>query len=171
MLSLRLQTTMHRKKILFIDVFILSDNTARVKTLCNVVLVAPDNNAQKKFLFNDVLILLGHYCTSKYPMQCCPWDSRQHCTRKKSCSMLSQFSYDNIALVTAKTLCNVAQESQDNNAQEKILFNVVLIFLGQHCTGKNFVQCCPRDSRQHCRGKNPVQCLNITFRQFLFWTG
>ena len=34
------------------------------------------------------------------------------------------------------TLCNIAQEATDNIAQEKILFNVVLIFLGQHCTGK-----------------------------------
>ena len=61
---------------------------------------------------------------------------------------------------------------QNNIAHEKILFNVVLILLWQHCTGKNLVQCCPRDSRQHYTGKNPVQCRlnNITFRRFLFWT-
>ena len=41
---------------------------------------------------------------------------------------------------------------------DKILFNVVLILLGQHCTGKPFVQYCPRVSRQHCTGKNSVQC-------------
>ena len=66
-----------------------------------------------------------------------------------------------------KILCNVAQEVPDNIAHGKILFNIVVILLGQHCTGKNPVQCCPRDSRQHCIGKNPVQCLNtITFRRF-----
>ena len=55
--------------------------------------------------------------------------------RKKSCSMMSQFSWDNIALV--KTLCNVVQEAPENIAQEKIMFNVVLILLEQHCRGKN----------------------------------
>ena len=41
-----------------------------------------------------------------------------------------------------KTLCNIVQGASDNNAQEKILFNVALILLGQHCTGKNPVQFC-----------------------------
>ena len=34
---------------------------------------------------------------------------------------------------------NVLQEAQDNNAQEKILFNAVLTVLGQHCTAKNLI--------------------------------
>ena len=34
--------------------------------------------------------------------------------------------------------------------KKKILFNVVSVFLGQHCTGKKPMQCCPRGSRQHC---------------------
>ena len=74
--------------------------------------------------------------------------------------------------VTKKNLCHVVQEAPDNIGHEKIQFNNVVILLGQHCTGKNPVQCCPRDSRQHCTGKNPVQyCLNnITFQWFLFWT-
>ena len=72
--------------------------------------------------------------------------------------MLSQerLSWDNIAQI--KTLCSVALEAPNKNTQEKIMFNVVLILLGQHCTGKNPMQCCPRDSRQKCTGKNPVQC-------------
>ena len=37
------------------------------------------------------------------------------------------------------------------------------LVLGQHCTGKNFVQCCPIVSRKHCTGKNPVQCCLNTF--------
>ena len=41
---------------------------------------------------------------------------------------------------------------------KKILFNNVVMLLGQHCTDKNPVQCCPRDSRQNCTGKNLVQC-------------
>ena len=55
----------------------------------------------------------------------------------------------------------VVREASNNITQVKILFNVVLIILGQHCTGENFVLCCPRTSRQHCAGKNPVKyCLN-----------
>ena len=69
--------------------------------------------------------------------------------------MLSKYSPDNIVKV------DVLLEALDNNAQEKILFNDVLILLGQHCTGKNLVQCFPKDSRQHCTRKNPVQgCLH-----------
>ena len=134
MLSLRLQTTMHRKKF------------------CS-----------------SCLNTFGKHCTSTTQKPCAMLSKRLKNTtfRKKSCSMLFLYSWDNV-----KTLCNVVQEAQDNNAQEKILFNVVLIFLGQHSTCKNLVQCYPRDSRQHCTGKNQVRCrLNITFRQFLFWTG
>ena len=43
-------------------------------------------------------------------------------------------SWDNI--VQAKTLCNVVQEAPDNITQEKLQCYVVLILLGQHCTGK-----------------------------------
>ena len=32
------------------------------------------------------------------------------------------------------------------------------MLLGQHCTGQNPMQCCPRGSGQQCTGKNPVQC-------------
>ena len=53
---------------------------------------------------------------------------------------------------------NVALEVPDNNAHEKILFNDVLILLGQHCTGKNIVKFCPRSSRKQCTGKNSNQC-------------
>ena len=66
--------------------------------------------------------------------------------------------------------------------RKKLLFDVVLIHLGEHCTGKNLVQCCPRGSRQHCTwknlfnvvviflgqhstGKNPVQCCPRDSRQ------
>ena len=76
--------------------------------------------------------------------------------------------------VQVNTLCNVFPEAANNFAQEKILCNVVLILLGQHLIGQNFVQCCPRDSRkiaweeilckivlillgQHCTGQNLVQ--------------
>ena len=33
-----------------------------------------------------------------------------------------------------------------------------LLTMGQHCKGKNLVQCYPKGSRQHCTGKNLVQC-------------
>ena len=64
-------------------------------------------------------------------------------------------------IVLVKTLCSIVQEAPENIAQEKILFNVVSVLLGQHCAGKNPVQYCPWGSRQQCTGKNPVQsCLN-----------
>ena len=53
---------------------------------------------------------------------------------------------------------NVVQEAWGNIAQENILFNVVLIKLGQHCTGKHLVQSCPRASRQHSTQKILLQC-------------
>ena len=52
--------------------------------------------------------------------------------------------WNNIAQVN--TLGSVVLEAPDNIAQEKILLNVALNLLGQHCTGN--VQCCPGASRQ-----------------------
>ena len=86
--------------------------------------------------------------------------------------MLSSYFWDNIAQV--KSFCNVIKTAPDNIAQEKIVFNVALIFLGQHCTGKtlyNVVQKPPGNIRpkkilfnvalillgQHCTGKNFLQ--------------
>ena len=105
---------------------------------------------------------MGRHCTGKNLMQCCPRGSRQYCTGKKSCSMLPQFSWGNIAQIN--TLDNVVLEAPDNIAQEKILFNVVLILLGQDCTGKSLVRFCPRASRQHCTG-------NILFNGVLILLG
>ena len=48
--------------------------------------------------------------------------------------MLYLYSWDTIAQV--KTLRNVVQESPENIAQEEIVFNVVLILLGQNFTGR-----------------------------------
>ena len=58
--------------------------------------------------------------------------------QEKSGSMFSQYSLDNI--VQVNDLCNVILEAPKNNAQKKILFDVVLILLGQHSTGKNLMQ-------------------------------
>ena len=137
-------------------------NIAQAKTLFSVVQFAPDNIVLEKILFNVVLILLGQHCTSKNFVQCCSRDSRQHCTGKNPVQYCLKYSWDSIAQV--KTLCNVVQEAPDNIAHEKILLNNVVILLGQHYTGKNPVQSCPRS--------NLVQCHlnNITFRR-LFWTG
>ena len=52
-------------------------------------------------------------------------------------------------------------------APEKILFNVVLILLGQHCTGQNPMQCCAKGSRQNCTRK--IQC-NIVLNTHSHWT-
>ena len=55
---------------------------AQLKTLCTVVLETSDNIGQKKILFNFVLILLEQHCTSNYPMQWCPLESKEDCTRQ-----------------------------------------------------------------------------------------
>ena len=77
---------------------------------------------------------MGQHCTGQNPMQYCLRGSRQHCVKKNPV----QFFF------------NAVQEVPDNIAEEKILCNVVLILLVQHYTGQNFMQCCPRCSRQHC---------------------
>ena len=85
--------------------------------------------------------------------QCCLEPQGQHYIRFCPKRL---YSWDNTAQI--KTLSSVVVEALVNNAQEKILFNVVLILLAQHCTGQNPMQCCPRGCRQQCTGKNPVQC-------------
>ena len=60
-------------------------------------------------------------------------------------------------------MCNVVLKASDNISQEKILFSVAVILLGQHCTAKNFVQCCPIGPIQYCTGKTSVQCCPNTF--------
>ena len=55
-------------------------------------------------------------------------------------------------------MSNVVQEPPENITQEKILFNVVLILLGQQCAGKNLVQFCPIGSRCSVQSCPFVQC-------------
>ena len=44
----------------------------------------------------------------------------------------------------------ILSERLQTTLHKKILCNFALILLGQHCTGKNPMQCCPRGSRQLC---------------------
>ena len=92
---------------------------------------------------------MDQYCPGKNPAQCCLRGSRQYCTWQ----ILVQCCPRGKHLVRVNTLCNVVEEAPDNIAQEKILFNVVLLLLKQHCTCKNLEQCCPRYYRQDCTGK------------------
>ena len=46
--------------------------------------------------------------------------------------------------------------------------NSNLVF-GQHCTGQNPMQCCPRGSRQHCIGK--IMCINVSTLLGPYFTG
>ena len=80
--------------------------------------------------------------------------------KKMSCSMLSYFSWDNIALV--KTLPNVVQEPPDNIAQEKSMCSVVLILLWQHCTGKILRNVVLETPGNIAEDKKPVQCCRNT---------
>ena len=87
------------------------NNIAQVKTLCNVVLEAPDDNAQEKIKFNVADAMLSQRL-------------QKALHNKKSCAILSYFSWDNI--VQVKTLGNVVRLRGSR----------------QHCIRKNPVQFC-----------------------------
>ena len=67
-----------------------------------------------------------------------------------------QWSLHGEKITQVKTLCNVFLETPDNNAEEKFLFNVVLIFLERHCKSKQPVQ-----------RKIPIQCCLNSLRTTL----
>ena len=77
----------------------------------------------------------------------------QYCTDKKPCAV--------VPLRGFRQQCT-----------GKSLFSVVLILLGLHCAGQNFMQCCPRGSRQHSIEKNPgdvvwaTSCHSLVTPQF-----
>ena len=80
---------------------------------------------------------IGQYWTGFFSYALLSWDPKTtlHKVFPVQCCSRKWFSWDNIAQI--KTLCIVALEAPCINAQEKILFNVVLILLGQYCTGQN----------------------------------
>ena len=80
MLSKRIQTTLHKEKILFIVVLILLGQHCTGKILCHVPQEASDNIAQEKILFGVALI----HCIGKmfHTILCMLPSSRQHCTEK-----------------------------------------------------------------------------------------
>ena len=75
--------------------------------------------------YSSMLRGSGQQWTGKNPDQC-----KHLCQSlfKKSCRLLENHC--------TKMLCNVAQEVPDNTVQEKIFCSVVLILLGQQCSGK-----------------------------------
>ena len=81
------------------------------------------------------------------------------------CAMLSQKYLDN----TDQTifLCNDVVPVWLIHCIGYFLHKSCLLVIGQHYTGKNLVQCCPRGSSQRRTGKNPVQCCLITLRTTL----
>ena len=103
-----------------------------------------------KPLVQCCLILLRQRCTGKTLCNVV-LDAPQHCTEKNPV----QCCLNTLGTTFCKkiTSCNVVQEAPDNIAHEKIMFNIVVILLGQYCTCENPVQYFPRDSRQHCTGK------------------
>ena len=74
MLSERLQTTMDIKNFVQCYLILLE------------VLEVTNNNAQEKS-WQQCYLLLGQHCTGQNPMQCCPNNSRQYCTRKIMCNI------------------------------------------------------------------------------------
>ena len=110
----------------------------------------------------QVIFLQKHFCASWANIiqvfcfvPCCLRHIWTTLTRQYSYAMLSQYDRYSIVQVIffikvvcqpwtnitqVNTLRNVVQEAPDNNAQEKILLNVVLILSGQHCTGQDPMQ-------------------------------
>ena len=84
-------------------------------------------------------------CLIKNPMQCCPRGSRQHCIIKNpvQCCLNTLGTI----LHRTKSYAIFLRGSRQHCIIKKILFNAVLILLGQYCTGQNPMQCCPRVSR------------------------
>ena len=159
MLSERLQTILHKKKSPVILSQYSWDNFAQLKTLCNNIRGVPGNNEQEKIFWKIVLILLGKHCTAENPMQCCPRGSRQLCIRTNAAQCC--LNTLGITLHRSKPYAILSERLQIT-LHKKTLCNFALMLLGQHCTGQNPMQCCPRGSRQLCIRENPVQCcLNI----------
>ena len=117
MLSLKLQTTMNKKKYCSMLSWYHSwDNIARVKILCSFAKKVPGNIAWEKILCSVVLILLGQHWAGKALCNVV-LETPENIAQENNQSMLSWFSWDNIAHV--KPLRNVVQESADNVAHEK----------------------------------------------------
>ena len=72
------------------------------------------------------------------------------------CAILSQTYLDNIEQTILQ--CNVIPVWSIQHFMDYFLHKSCLLVMGQYYSGKNYVQCCPKDSRQQCTGKNPVQC-------------
>ena len=83
-------------------------------------------------------------------MQCCRRGSRQLFIRTNpvQCSLNTL----GITLHRSKPYAILFEKPQ-TTLHKKILCNFVLILLGQHCTGQNPMQCCPRGSKQLCISK------------------
>ena len=79
--------------------------------------------------------------------------------KKTSCAILSSYSRDNIVQVAPQSSIQYYLTSTRQHCINKILFNVVLILLGQYCTDKIFMQCCSKGSRQHCIKKKKKKVL------------
>ena len=109
------------------------------------------------YLHNVDPVVLRQYCTEFLPVQCCLEPLGQHCTRFYQCNIVPRVS-SGTTLHRKILMQYIVLEVLDNFAQEKILFNVVLILLGQHCIGKNPVLDCPRGC-QHCIGILSSQCF------------
>ena len=110
------------------------------------------------------------HCAGFLPMQCCPKSIKttssriffmQCCLELQRklgirfflCNAVPEDDSSRKILHRVKNLSSFVLEISDNNAQKKILFLVVWIFLGQHCTGQNLIQCCPKGSSSHWTGK------------------
>ena len=123
----------------------------------------------KNFYYKKKKIDNWNWPRGQNPMQCCPKGSRQHCMRKNlvQCCLNTLWT----TLYSWKPYAMLPERLQITlYIKKKILCNVVLILLGQHCTGKNPMQCCPRDSRQLCIRKNLVQCcLNTLWATLHSW--
>ena len=110
------------------------DNISQIKTLCSIIEEAPNNIAQVKTICTVVLEAPDNNARENVLFNVI---LRTTMHRSKLYIMLSE---------RLQTTVN------KKNSFKK----TVLILLGQHCTGQNPMQRCPRCSRQHCIREKPV---------------
>ena len=129
MLSERPQTTFHKKTFCAMLSWHSQDNMAQVKTLqcyrrCSRQHCIRNNSVQ------NCVNILGRTLYRKKHYAMLP---QRLCCIKKSCARF--YKYAEATIEQFKTLRSFVRDAPHNIASEKVLCNVALILLEQHCTG------------------------------------
>ena len=97
-------------------------------------------NTMLYYFLYKLSVAKGQHSAGKSLVQCWAIGSRQHCTRKKihiKCYLNTLGQHG-----TGKSLVQCCPRGSREHFTKKILFDVFLILLGQHCTGIYPMQYC-----------------------------